>query len=280
VLEVLGQHDPTTRTVASLGASAVSAHLDPAWHAARPLLPRLRRAALVSAVVAAPLMVLAVPVGYGMWQDGHWHPAYDEGLLGVGFAAHLPIMVTAFGGAMSGMDVVWDVRDPGHPERLSRFEGGQPTALSPDGAVVATVAFGGQPALWNVASPRHPAELTTLATGDGGLRGQVFSPDGRVLATAYDHQVLLWDVTTPARPRLLSTLYAPATGDDSGKPPGPQNVAFSPAGNLLASATGSNQVTVWNVADPARAYRLATLADAGTSPRAWRSPPAGTCWPS
>jgi hypothetical protein len=159
--------------------------------------------------------------------------------------------------------VVWDVRDPGHPKRLSRFEGGRPTALSPDGRTVATVAFHGEPALWNVASPRHPAELTTLATGDGGLRGQVFSPDGRVLATAYDHQVLLWDVASPARPRLLSTLYAPAAGDGSGVPPGPQNVAFSPAGNLLASATGSNQVTVWNVADPARAYRLATLGSAG-----------------
>ena len=48
MLEVLGQHDPTTRTVASLGASAVSAHLDPAWRNGRPLLPRLRRAALIS----------------------------------------------------------------------------------------------------------------------------------------------------------------------------------------------------------------------------------------
>jgi hypothetical protein len=30
MLDVLGQHDPTARTVASMGASAVSAHLDPA----------------------------------------------------------------------------------------------------------------------------------------------------------------------------------------------------------------------------------------------------------
>jgi hypothetical protein len=263
MLDVLGQHDPTARTVASMGASAVSAHLDPAWQAGRPLLPRLRRAALISALTAAPLMVFAVPFAYGAWQDDHWHPAYDEGLLGVGFAAHAPIMVTAFGGAMSGMDVVWDVRDPGRPERLSRFEGGQPAALSPDGRTVATVAFHGEPALWNVADPRHPAELETLGGGDGGLRGQVFSPGGHILATAYDHQVLLWDVASPARPRLLSTLHAPVTGDDSGVPISPQNVTFSPAGNLLASATGSNQVTVWNVADPARAYRLATLGGTG-----------------
>ncbi|HEV8220335.1 MAG TPA: hypothetical protein VGQ05_08740, partial [Streptosporangiaceae bacterium] len=93
MLDVLGQHDPTARTVASMGASAVSAHLDPAWHTGRLSPARLRRAALISALTAAPLMVVAVPFAYGAWQDGHWHPAYDEGLLGVGFAAHSPIMV-------------------------------------------------------------------------------------------------------------------------------------------------------------------------------------------
>jgi WD40 repeat protein len=91
----------------------------------------------------------------------------------------------------------------------------------------------------------------------------VFSPGGQVQAAAYDHQVLLWDVASPARPRLMSTLYAPVTGDEYEKPSGPQNIAFSPAGTLLASATGSNQVTVWNVADPARGYRLATLGGTG-----------------
>ena len=34
MLEVLDQHQPTARTVVSLWASAVSAQLDPAWHAA------------------------------------------------------------------------------------------------------------------------------------------------------------------------------------------------------------------------------------------------------
>jgi hypothetical protein len=130
MLEVLGQHDATARTVASLGASAVSAHVDPAWHRGRRLLPRLRRAALFTALAVSPLLVFAAPFAYAAWQDNHWHAVYDEGLLGVGVAAHSPIMITAFGGAMNGQDVVWDVRDPGHPMHLSRFEGGQPTALS------------------------------------------------------------------------------------------------------------------------------------------------------
>ena len=172
-------------------------------------------------------------------------------------------MVTAFGGAMSGMDVVWDVRNPGHPERLSGFEGGQPTALSPDGRTVATVAFHGRAGPWTVASPRHPAELTTLDGGDGGLRGQVFSPDGRVLAAAYDYRVLLWDVASPARPQLLSTLYAPVARQRRRETVRPAERRVLPAGTMLASATGTNQVAVWNVADPARAYRLATLGGTG-----------------
>jgi hypothetical protein len=42
MLDVLDQHHPTARTVASLGASAVSAHLDPAWRTERLSLSRLR----------------------------------------------------------------------------------------------------------------------------------------------------------------------------------------------------------------------------------------------
>ena len=54
------------------------------------------------------------------------------------------------------MDTVWDVTDPARPRQLSAFQGGEPTALSPDGRIVATVSYGGQPVLWNVADPRRP----------------------------------------------------------------------------------------------------------------------------
>jgi hypothetical protein len=81
---------------------------------------------------------------------------------------------------------------------------------------VATVTFSGRTALWNVADPRHPAQMATLPGSafrhfNPGLRGQVFSPDGKVLAVAYSDHVLLWDVTSPARPRLLRTLDAPSS---------------------------------------------------------------------
>ena len=42
-----------------------------------------------------------------------------------------------------------------------------------------------------------------------------------------------------------------------------QDLAFSPGGTILASATGTDQVTLWNVTDPAHAYRLAAIDGAG-----------------
>jgi hypothetical protein len=53
MLDVLDQHHLTARTAASLAVSTVSTHLDPAWRTERLSLPRLRRAALISAVGCA-----------------------------------------------------------------------------------------------------------------------------------------------------------------------------------------------------------------------------------
>src|SRR5690348_4227097 len=173
------------RTVASLGASAVSAHLDPAYRTGRLSLARLRRASLISAVVAAPLALVLAPVGYGMWQDSHWHPAADEPLETAAFSPHTGLMVTAFGGAIDGTDVLWDVTDLSRPKRLSQFEGGQPVALSPDGRTVATITYHGQAVLWNVTDPRHPVEMTTTVVVD---REEMSANSGR--DTIFD-----WPVT-------------------------------------------------------------------------------------
>jgi len=278
MLDVLDQHHATARTVASLGASAVSAQLDPAWRTGRLSLPRLRRAALISAAIVAPLALVLAPFGYQVWQDSYWHPAADEPLETAAFSPHTDIMVTAFGEAIDGTDMVWDVTDLSRPRRLSQFEGGQPMALSPDGRTVATIAYSGQVALWNVADPRRPVKMTTLSDGDGSkLEELAFSPDGQILATARYDKIFLWDMASPARPRLLRTLDAPVTypAGDGPIPFSQRDLAFSPGGTILASATGTDQVTLWNVTDPAHAYRMATLDGAGDFIQAFAFSPRG-----
>jgi WD40 repeat protein len=283
MLEVLDQHYPIARTVASLAASAASAHVDPAWRTDRVSLARLRRAALISAAIAAPFAMILVPVGYGMWQDSYWHPAADEGLAAVAFSPHSAILVTAFGVALDGTDMMWDISDLSRPRRLSQFEGGEPMALSPDGRTVATVTFGRRTALWNVANPRHPARVATLPATDGNtLWGQAFSPDGQILATGYYDGIVLWDVTSPARPRLLRSLHAALTspaeaavGSGGETALGPQAIAFSPGGRILASVAGTDQIALWNVTDPAHAYRMATLGAAGGFIEAFAFSPGG-----
>ena len=147
------------------------------------------------------------------------------------------------------------------------FEGGSPATISPDGATVATNAFGGraQVALWNVTRPRHPARLAVLSAGlSGALWGEAFSPDGRVLAAASTSGLVLWNVADPARPRLLRGLAAaPLVSDNPGPVPfgvGQGDLVFSADGRILASVSGRDQVTVWDVTRPARATRIATLA--------------------
>ncbi|HEY1319527.1 MAG TPA: hypothetical protein VGF32_04740 [Streptosporangiaceae bacterium] len=278
ILEVLDQHHPTARTVASLAASALSTHVDPAYRTERLSLARLRRAALISALVAAPLALVLGPVGYRMWQDSYWHPAADEPLETAAFSPRAGIMVTAFGEAIDGTDMVWDITDLSRPQRLSQFEGGQPMTLAPDGRTVATIAYSGQTVLWNVASPRHPVKMTTLSDGDGSkLEELAFSPDGQLLAAARHDKIFLWDVASPARPRLLRTLDAPVASPagDGPIPFSQQDLAFSPGGTILASATGTDQVTLWNVTDPAHASRLATLGGAGDFIQAFTFSPLG-----
>ena len=110
-------------------------------------------------------------------------------------------MVTAFGEAIDGVDMVWDVTDPSRPRRLSQFEGGQPLALSPDGRTVATIAYSGQTALWNVTDPAHAYRMATLGGAGDFVQAFTFSPDGNLLAAVTFHgTVLVYSLVDPTRP--------------------------------------------------------------------------------
>jgi WD40 repeat protein len=123
--------------------------------------------------------------------------------------------------------------------------------------MVATTSFDGQLVLWSVSDVHHPRRIAWLATPDHSrIWGEAFSPDGDVLAAAYDDRVFLWDVADPAKPRIAGSLPAPVGVMGSNLQ---GDIAFSPNGHLLASAVGRSHVAIWDVADPEHATRIATI---------------------
>jgi WD40 repeat protein len=273
LLDVLDQHDAGPRTVLSLAGGALSTHLDPDYRMQIRLKPHLSRdaklyiAIFAAIIVGVPALVI-LPMIPRAIRESRWEPSGSDSVGAIAFSRDQRIMVSATGGPpWEATSTLWDITDQARPRRLSVFEGGSPATISPDGATVAANAFGGraQAALWNVTRPRHPARLAVLSAGlSGALWGEAFSPDGRILAAASTSRLVLWDVADPARPRLLRSLaVASLVSDNPGPVPfgvGQGDLVFSPDGRMLASVSGSGQVTVWDVARPARATRIATLA--------------------
>ena len=275
LLDVLDQHRAGPRTVLSLAGGVLSTHLDPDYRMQVRLIPRSRDARLCIAhfaamIVGVPALVI-LPMMLKDIRESRWEPSRSDSVAAIAFSHDQRILVSATSGPpWQATSTLWDLTDQTRPQRLSEFEGGSPATISPDGATVATNAFGGHAAvaLWNVTRPGHPTRLAVLPLGlPGALWGDAFSPDGRILASASTSGLILWNVADPARPRLLARLAATPIPQDNPTPVplgiGQGDLVFSPDGHTLASVSGADQITLWNVADPARATPIATLAGPG-----------------
>jgi WD40 repeat protein len=257
MLEVLGQHRPTARTVLNLWVGALGAHLDPAYRMeGLSAIRRHKKWLAGAAAVSAVPVVLLLLVSVAAWRE-------YEGNNG----PPLPLSQGVFGAAFSpdGRTVavinpnleIWSVADPAHPRRLGYSKGdivtGADPAFAPDGRVLATA--GGQDViLWDVADPvPRPTQIAVLPASSGGVSAVLFSPDGSILASGYaDGTVVLWDTADPARATRIATLARQASGVSA--------LSFSPDGHLLACGYADGTVVLWDTADPARATRIATAA--------------------
>ena len=120
------------------------------------------------------------------------------------------------------------------------------------------------------AGERRTAGPRTILSLAGGALGTHLDPDYRMqIRLSRDAKIYIAIfaafivgvpalVILPMIPRAIRESRWQPSGSDS-----VEAIAFSPDGRILASVSGRDQVTLWNVTRPDRATRIATLAGPG-----------------
>ena len=109
-------------------------------------------------------------------------------------------------------------------------------AFSPDGLRLVSAQIDGNAVIWDASSGKM---IHRLPTGDTGLRGAAFSPDGWRVVTNNFGQTMIWDATTGER---IDSLKTSGTG---------WSAEFSPDGRTIASTCREKEnenkaVMIWD----------------------------------
>ncbi|MFJ8195100.1 trypsin-like peptidase domain-containing protein [Streptomyces sp. NPDC096094] len=140
--------------------------------------------------------------------------------------------------------LLWDARTH---RRLATLDGHnrpvQGVLFSPDGRTIATSSYiDGRTRLWSMQTRRQLASFTSATSL------MAFSPDGTVFVTGGrdSSSVHLWDARTHQRLGALDGLTSTLS-----------DLAFSPDGSLLATASWDGKPRLWNVRDRSLGATLA-----------------------
>jgi WD40 repeat protein len=177
-----------------------------------------------------------------------------------------------------------DMTRPAEPALLAKIKEDDDTVytvrFSPDGLSLVISRGAGKLTLWDLADRHHPTPITRLGPFNAVVPAVAFSPDGRTMAIGEGFKLSLWDLTHRSAPtRLISISVVDDVGNHA------NSLAFSPDGRTLVAGTEFNAMAiVWDVSDPARPLRTATLTNfphtvcwVGFSPDG-RTLATATCW--
>lgn len=122
-------------------------------------------------------------------------------------------------------------------------------AFSADSSLLASASADGTVKIWQVATGER---LDTLGAAEGGQCAVAFSPDNEwIVAGGSDRQLRAWRLVSRQSPRINPLVFS-----RSGHECAVVELAFSPDGRLLVSASEGGELILWNAAEllPVRRY--------------------------
>jgi WD40 repeat protein len=177
---------------------------------------------------------------------------HDDRVMEIAFDPTGQLLATA---SADGAARIIEVDSGDEVGRMSFGEGDlasvEDVAFSPDGNLVAAIAYGGSVCLWDVAERR---ESGCMFTEGHGLR-LAFSPEGARIATASENFAVTWDIASGERLHRFD--HIDLLGDaKSAHWHWLSGIGFSPDGQFLATASGDRSARVWDLSSRQEALRL------------------------
>ncbi|CAL9672834.1 nSTAND1 domain-containing NTPase [Streptomyces sp. enrichment culture] len=240
------------------------------WNVSDPHRPRrlgtLRSSYCLAFIPGSRLLAVCDGAGVRIWDLSRPGRPVRGAAWATGHQAVIETLaVSPDGGTLAAADtddtiVLWNLRDPAHPQRTATLTGHRATVRAlafTDGGETLTSMDHRTVIRWQTAGQDAPRKITTLGEPRRGVTAAAFSADGILATGDSDDAVALWNLHDPAHPQRTATLTG-LTDTVTG-------VAISSDGRTLAGADDAGGLLLWDITDPSRPRRKAALSAPGSA---------------